>query len=228
MLSQSDYAADGKNAAHPGKFVIHLCSIANPISIPQPRSPQLVRYSFFLHTCWEEGGKRHRLYMGYFQAREDAERWLVTLRRIYPSAFVTEVPQNGILTGPQLVSLLDQGPSIRPASPARAPATPPRAAEPMRTPAPTLPRAAEPAHAPAAIRTAAPAGTPASARASTPSHEKRHRVTLEDTLEALKLSAPVVIEDDELSSTGVRHLKIEIQKDAPRSKPAKRPQSRNR
>lgn len=226
MHSYSKYAVDGamrqetgagKNAAHPGKFVIHLCSIANPISIPQPRSPQLVRYSFFLHTCWEEGGKRHRLYMGYFQAREDAERWLGTLRRIYPSAFVTEVPQNGILTGPQIVSLLDQGVGVRSAQPT-----------PARAPAPTPPRAAEPARAPAALRTAAPAGTPVPARAPTPSHEKRHRVTLEDTLEALKLSAPVVIEDDELSSTGVRHLKIEIQKDAPRSKPAKRPHSRNR
>lgn len=194
-------------SAQAGKFVISLCTVAVPITIPQPRSPELMRYRFFLHTCWEEGARRHRLYMGYFAERADADKWLGTLRRIYPSAFVSTAPEVEMLTNTQIMSLLDQPASTSTTLPARsAPiggtAPPPRVAEAR------LPRAAEP-------RPYRP-----EARRSGPS--------LQDTIEALKESTLDVNmeEEDPLNATGVRHLRIEIQKDSSRERVAKRSSSR--
>src|SRR6185437_854703 len=107
------------SSAQAGKFVISLCTVAVPIAIPQPRSPELSRYRFFLHTCWEEGRRSHRLYMGYFAVREEAQKWLGTLRRIYPSAFVGVAPEAEMLTNSQIVSLLDQPASTSTSIPAR-------------------------------------------------------------------------------------------------------------
>jgi hypothetical protein len=92
-----------------GKYVISLCTVPVPITVPQPRSPDLARYQFFLHTYWEEGSRRHRLYMGYFASRDDAARWLTTLRKVYPSAFVSEAPESQALSNSQIVSMLDPG-----------------------------------------------------------------------------------------------------------------------
>ena len=92
-----------------GKYVISLCTVPVPITVPQPRSPDLARYRFFLHTYWEEGSRRHRLYMGYFASRDDAASWLTTLRKVYPSAFVSEAPESPALSNSQIVSLLDPG-----------------------------------------------------------------------------------------------------------------------
>ncbi|HWG31625.1 MAG TPA: hypothetical protein VN676_13805 [Steroidobacteraceae bacterium] len=194
-------------SAQAGKFVISLCTVAVPITIPQPRSPELMRYRFFLHTCWEEGTRRHRLYMGYFAARADADKWLGTLRRIYPSAFVSTAPEAEMLTNTQIVSLLDQPASTSTALPVRSvpievTAQPPRIAKAR------LPQAAEP-------RPYRP-----EARRSEPS--------LQDTVEALKVSTLDVNmeEEDPLNATGVRHLRIEIQKGGSRERAAKRSGSR--
>jgi hypothetical protein len=186
-------------SAQAGKFVISLCTVAVPITIPQPRSPQLSRYRFFLHTCWEEGRRSHRLYMGYFVAREDAEKWLDTLRRIYPSAFVSLAPEAEMLTNSQIVSLLDQPTSTSTTLPARS--------APIADTAPP-PRAPEPRPHRQDARRSAP--------------------SLQDTIEALKVSTLDVNmeEEDPLSATGVRHLRIEIQKDGPRVRSAKRSGSR--
>jgi len=195
------------SSAQAGKFVISLCTVAVPITIPQPRSPELMRYRFFLHTCWEEGTRRHRLYMGYFAARADADKWLGTLRRIYPSAFVSTAPEAEMLTNTQIVSLLDQPASTSTALPVRSvpievTAQPPRIAKAR------LPQAAEP-------RPYRP-----EARRSEPS--------LQDTVEALKVSTLDVNmeEEDPLNATGVRHLRIEIQKGGSRERAAKRSGSR--
>jgi hypothetical protein len=161
-------------SAQAGKFVINLCTVEVPISVPQPRAPELVRYRFFLHTSWEEGARRHRLYMGYFTARAEAERWLGTLRKIYPSAFVTVAPEMETLSSSQIVSLLDQ---------------------PQSTSMPP---------APVAIRQRAPV------RNSDPS--------LEDTVNELRKSSALdFIDEDTLSQTGVRHLRIEVQRERPRA-----------
>lgn len=184
------------SSAQAGKFVISLCTVAVPIAIPQPRSPELSRYQFFLHTSWEEGRRSHRLYMGYFVTREEADKWLGTLRRIYPSAFVGAAPEAEMLTNSQIVSLLDQPVSISipargapiggPAQPARAPELRPQRQEPRRS-----------------------------------------GPTLQDTIEALKVSTlDVDTEEDPLNTTGVRHLRIEIQKEGPRVRGVKRSGSR--
>jgi hypothetical protein len=180
--------------AQAGKFVISLCSVAVPITIPQPRSPELLRYRFFLHTSWEEGTRTHRLYMGYFATREDAEKWLGTLRRIYPSAFVSGVPEAHTLSNAQIVSLLDQ-------------------------PTSTTHRSSTSA---SGIR-----------RAEVPPPVPRERVekrrsepSLEDTVAALKVDTlDLTADEDPLSATGVRHLRIEVQGE-PRARSEKRSGSR--
>jgi hypothetical protein len=178
-----------------GKFVISLCCVAVPITIPQPRSSELLRYRFFLHTSSEEGTRTHRLYMGYFTTRENAEKWLGTLRRIYPSAFVSLAPEVPTLSNTQIVSLLEQ------------------------------PASASPPH-----RVAADAGA---GRTGLQPHQPRDRSdkrdsgpTLEDTVAALKVDTlNLNNEEDSLSATGVRHLRIEVQNE-PRARPEKRSSSR--
>ena len=189
-------------SAQAGKFVISLCSVAVPITIPQPRSPELLRYRFFLHTSWEEGTRTHRLYMGYFATREDAEKWLGTLRRIYPSAFVSLAPEAQTLSNPQVVSLLDQSASTS-------------LSQPM------------------SYSSTRRGDTPSHARNDTPSHAPRERIekrrsetSLEDTIAALKVDTLALnTDEDSLSSTGVRHLRIEVQSE-PRARPEKRSGSR--
>lgn len=194
-------------SAQAGKFVISLCTVAVPITIPQPRSPELMSYRFFLHTCWEEGTRRHRLYMGYFAERADADKWLGTLRRIYPSAFVSTAPEAEMLTNTQIASLLDQPASTSTALPVRS-APIAVTVPPPRVTAARLPRAAEPR----------------------PYKPEAHRSgsSLQDTVEALKVSTLDVNmeEEDPLNTTGVRHLRIEIQKGGPRERAAKRSGSR--
>ena len=189
-------------SAQAGKFVISLCSVAVPITIPQPRSPELLRYRFFLHTSWEEGTRTHRLYMGYFATREDAEKWLGTLRRIYPSAFVSLAPEAQTLSNPQVVSLLDQSASTSPSQPLSS-------------------------------SSARRGDTPSHVRNDTPSHapregieKRRSETSLEDTIAALKVDTLALnTDEDSLSSTGVRHLRIEVQSE-PRARPEKRSGSR--
>lgn len=192
-------------SAQAGKFVISLCTVAVPISIPQPRSPELMRYRFFLHTCWEEGTRCHRLYMGYFDTRGDAEKWLGKLRRIYPSAFVGVSPEAQLLTRTEILSLLDQPASASSTvshAPAAAPASNSRTARPSQ------------------LSRAVPSQ-------SHRQESRRSEPSLQDTVEALKVSTlDVNMEEDPLSSTGVRHLRIEIQGEAPRARAEKRSGSR--
>jgi len=92
-----------------GKFVITLCSVATPVAIPQPRSPQLSRFRFFLGESLGGDRKRYTLYMGHFATPAEAEKWLTALRHIYPDAFVSETPakQSGTLTDTQVLSILE-------------------------------------------------------------------------------------------------------------------------
>ena len=74
------------------QYVISLCSLAAPITVPQPRASRLTRYSFFLSHSREHGRRQYHLHMGYFNTMAEAEKWLVTLKRVYPEAQVTEAP----------------------------------------------------------------------------------------------------------------------------------------
>lgn len=92
------------------KFVITLCSVATPVTIPQPRSPQLTRFRFFLGTSLDGNRKRYTLYMGHFSALAEAEKWLTVLRGIYPDAFVSEASsaQADSFSDTQVLSILEE------------------------------------------------------------------------------------------------------------------------
>jgi hypothetical protein len=90
-VERPDAADQGTPAAKTGSLVINLCKVRAPITIPQPRSPQLRRFSFFLSHNWQGGRRQYRLQMGYFSTYVEANWWLKTLRGIYPGAFVSDV-----------------------------------------------------------------------------------------------------------------------------------------
>jgi hypothetical protein len=95
-----------------GKFVITLCSVATPVTIPQPRSSQFTRFRFFLGQSLEADRKRYTLYMGHFHTPAEAEKWLGVLRGIYPDAFVSEGPvTQGSLSDMQVLSILEERPA---------------------------------------------------------------------------------------------------------------------
>jgi hypothetical protein len=100
---------DSTPAAAEGKFVITLCSVATPVTIPQPRSPQLTRFRFFLGQSVEAGRKQYTLYMGHFATAAEAEKWLTVLRGIYPNAFVSEQSdrQTDSFSDTQVLSILE-------------------------------------------------------------------------------------------------------------------------
>ena len=97
------------------KFVITLCSVATPVTIPQPRSPQLTRFRFFLGTSLEANRKCYTLYMGHFSALAEAEKWLRVLRGVYPDAFVSEASsaQADSFSDTQVLSILEERRSDR-------------------------------------------------------------------------------------------------------------------
>lgn len=99
----------GRAAPAPGEaaFVITLCSMAAPISLPQPRSPQLTRFTFFFTRQRARGGQ-YQLHMGYFATPEEAQKWHKVLAGIYPDAYVTESPtgEPDLLSDSQVLRIL--------------------------------------------------------------------------------------------------------------------------
>jgi len=106
-----DAADQGTPVEKPGSLVINLCKVGVPITIPQPRSPQLRRFSFFLSHSWQGSRRKYRLQMGYFSTHVEANRWLKSLRGIYPGAFVSDVSaaQPEPLSDRQVLRTLEQG-----------------------------------------------------------------------------------------------------------------------
>jgi hypothetical protein len=98
-------------AAQEGRFVINLCPVVAPITIPQPRASQLTRFHFFFSHCWEDGRRRYRLNLGFFQTIVEAQKWHAILTRIYPDAFVIESPaaQPDLLVNTQVLRMLETG-----------------------------------------------------------------------------------------------------------------------
>jgi hypothetical protein len=99
-------------AAREGRFVINLCSVVAPITIPQPRASQITRFQFFFSHCWEDGRKLYRLNLGFFQTIVEAQKWHAILSRIYPNAFVIEsspAAQPDLLVNTQVLGHLSTG-----------------------------------------------------------------------------------------------------------------------
>jgi hypothetical protein len=87
-----------------GPFVLNLCELSAPVSIPQPRSPEFSRITFFCSRERTDGQESWWLRLGYFDTREDAEKWLERLRRMYPRAAIAEAEMTW-----QLDHFLDAG-----------------------------------------------------------------------------------------------------------------------
>ena len=180
------------------RWVINLCSLAAPMAIPQPRAPRLTRFSFFLNHYQEDGRRQYRLLMGYFASFAEADKWLATLKKVYPQAFVSEAPaaQPELMSNTQALRILEVGRvgNVQPI---------------------TEPSSAVNSHSSNRVQERAAAGKAASpVRKPFPG-----RVSLEDTLEELRKSEFNMGDDDDPDSTGVRHLRVEVQKDPVTSPP---------
>jgi hypothetical protein len=76
-----------------GRFMITLCTLAAPVFIRPPQSPQLRPFRFFMSQARQsDGSERLYLHMGYFDTLADAEKWAESVRRHYPRAFATLAP----------------------------------------------------------------------------------------------------------------------------------------
>ena len=204
-----DTGGNGSPIAQEGRFVINLCSVTAPIPIPQPRSSQLMKYRFFLSHCWEEGRRRYRLHMGYFPTVAEAQKWLDILRRVYPSAFVGEVPaeQPDPLDNTEILRILEQpgADQLERGGAARGPVQAPRPAPP--------PSSSEKRDVKGGL--------------TTRTRERQADSAFKESLEALGASE-FDMHDDELNSTGVRHLYVEVRKDRPDTRSTKGAASRTR
>ncbi len=173
------------------RWVLNLCSLAAPMDIPQPRASRLTRFRFFLNHYQEDGRRQYRLLMGYFASVAEADKWLATLKKVYPQAFVSEAPQSqpDLMSNTQALRILQLGQVADVQRGAN------RLSETnSRTPHGTQARAAQ-------DKEPAPVGKSNSVGA-----------TLDDTLEELRVSEFNMGGDDDPDSTGVRHLRVEVQK----------------
>ncbi len=184
-----------------GQFVINLCSLPAPITVPQPRASRLSRYTFFLSHGWEDGRRQYRLQMGYFGSPAEADKWLATLKRVYPSAHVAKAPdsQPDLMSTTQRLRIIDIGRVGASAVAAHAPAP-----ADSRTSRPPVGR-------PTAVPSAAVSERHANPGAPTRRTEPRPEPTLEDTLNELRTSGFDMGPEDDLNATGVRHLRVEVQ-----------------
>ncbi|HWM67729.1 MAG TPA: hypothetical protein VNO35_14170 [Steroidobacteraceae bacterium] len=183
-----------------GRWVINLCSLAAPITIPQPRASRLTRFSFFLTHYREDGRRQYRLLMGYFSSAAEAEKWLVTLKKVYPLAFVSEAPgaQPDLMSNTQALRILEIG-RVGNVSPGAGPVSEVNSL--------TRERVQE---------------RPAGGGRVAVGKPHTSGGTLADTLEDLRTGEFNMGGDDDPNSTGVRHLRVEVQRDPVASTPRRR------
>lgn len=188
MSGEIEHAETGTHEllVHPrGSFFLTLSPVAAPIPVPQPTSPGLQRFRFFFTRRQEDGRERCWLHFGHFRTIGEAQKWLTVLRKIYPRAVMREVPDTYV------------APAAR------------------NPPAPGEPKSLSDTQVQALLEKNKDEGArPPGRQASSPAPERRRSLTLEDTLSELMDSASdtMEIDDDSVSSTGVRHLRVELQK----------------
>ena len=189
-----DAADQGAPAEKPASLVINLCKVGVPITIPQPRSPQLRRFSFFLSHSWQGSRRKYRLQMGYFATHGEANRWLKSLRGVYPDAFVSDVSaaQPEPLSDKQVLRQLEQGGADGRSS----------------------------ANSDFELVAMIPVSSQQQATAiatgeTSPTPERRPRGTFKETLEILGTIEFDVGKEKEISGTGMQDLRIELRKESP-------------
>jgi hypothetical protein len=172
-----------------GSFFLTLCPVAAPIPVPRPTCAGLQSYRFFFTRRRENGKERCWLHFGHFRTTAEARRWLEVLRRIYPRAIMREVPE-----------------------------TP--AAPPARESKPAAVRESKSLTDTQALALLEKSGNNNHRRgqgAPPPAMGRRDEPTLEDTVNELRDSAydSLAGDDDALSATGVRHLRVELERKSP-------------
>jgi hypothetical protein len=199
MAGEIEHAETGthERLVHPrGSFFLTLSPVVAPIPVPPPTSPGLQRFRFFFTRRREDGRERCWLHFGHFRTVGEAHKWLKVLRKIYPNAVMREVPETY------------EAPAAR------------------NPPAPGEPKSLSDTQVLALLKKNENEGAQTPGRqASSPVPERPRGVTLEDTLNELMDSASdtMKIDDDSASSTGVRHLRVELQK---RSRTSRREKGR--
>jgi hypothetical protein len=176
------------------QFVINLRTLTAPITVPQPRASRLTRYRFFLSHAWIDGRRQYRLNMGYFSSVAEADKWLITLKRVYPGAYVSEAPdaQPELMTDTQQLRVLNIG----------------------AVGATEAPRSTAPGRRPASGELPASRELFVRDTGTAPRSGNKKNPSLEDTLDELRTREFDMGTDDDLNTTGVRHLRIEVQPDA--------------
>jgi hypothetical protein len=190
------------------QFVINLCTLTVPITVPQPRASRLTRYRFFLSRAWLDGQRKYQLNMGYFSSVAEADKWLITLKRVYPSAHVSEAPD-------ALPDLMTDTRELRVLNIGDVGATPGTSGVGISNAAgnPAAPRSAAPGRQPASGELPATRELFVRDAGTVPRSSNRNSPSLEDTLDELRTREFDTSTDDDLNTTGVRHLRIEVQND---------------
>jgi len=207
-------AASLNASANAGPFVINLCSVPARVSISQPRSPELSRFRFFLSSQISDGQERLWLHMGYFATLAETERWLQILRGTYPDAFASEASSIEEVLEP--ASPEDGAESVTVLA-VRRPEPQARIGEIQYDSGSVIVDLEDRARP---VPRLAARGGPSATRTLGPGAEE-----LEGELENLAARELPTDDSDPLNDTGVRHLRMEIQR---RSWSVRRPGTRNR
>lgn len=73
-----------------GSFIVNLCALPEP-AVPQPPPTELEGLRSFVSRRTKDGIDRFYLHVGFFPTLGEAEEWLSTVRARYPIAFVSKL-----------------------------------------------------------------------------------------------------------------------------------------
>jgi len=74
-------------------YMLTLCRLSSPVAITPPEAPELKKFEFFTSRSRHADGERLHLHMGYFTTAVEAHHWARLMRRNYPHAIATRVPE---------------------------------------------------------------------------------------------------------------------------------------
>jgi hypothetical protein len=199
-----------------GSFIVNLCSLPGPLVVPQPCAPELGAVRFFVSRCRKGGRDFFYLHMGFFDTQEESEKWAGKLRHTYPNAFVSQLsdktrsrpePEGPDLSDTQTVRVLQVRAPTRDSE--RSDATVETGYYAVQSEAGVA--AAPPAASPVIPSMSAARAKPTSS-AETPAKHGAGQKSARGLTESLNALANHEFEmaPDTASTTGVRHLRVEI------------------